>query len=52
MLPIGIGIGTATSGGRLHLALCYRFERFDRSAAMAFTDLLIEQLQPAPRHAT
>lgn len=52
MLPIGIGIGTATTGGRLHLALRYRFERFDRSAALAFADLLAEQLRATPRHPT
>lgn len=45
MLPISVGIGTATTGGRLHLALRYRFERLDRSAALAFTDLLVEQLE-------
>ena len=38
MLPIGVGIGTATPGGRLHLALRYRFKRLDRSAAQAFTN--------------
>lgn len=52
MLPIGVGIGTATTAGHLHLALRYRFERFDEAAAVAFTDLLIEQLEAAPRNPT
>jgi NRPS condensation-like uncharacterized protein len=44
IMPIGVGIGAATTGGRLHLALRHRFEQFDRSAALRFIDLLVEQL--------
>ena len=49
-MPLGLSMGTATLGGRLHMTYRYRHPQFDRDAARRFAeryeaalDLFIEQ---------
>jgi NRPS condensation-like uncharacterized protein len=38
-MPLGIGVGVVTFGGRLHITIRYRHTQFDRDAASRFADL-------------
>jgi NRPS condensation-like uncharacterized protein len=38
-MPLGVGIGAVTHGGRLHISVRYRHAQFDRDAARRFTEL-------------
>ena len=38
-MPLGVGIGAVTHGGRLRLSVRYRHAQFDRDAARRFTEL-------------
>ncbi len=43
-MPLGLTIGAATVGGRLHLVLRYRNRQFDHAAAVRFADLYVRTL--------
>jgi NRPS condensation-like uncharacterized protein len=38
-MPLCVGIGAVTHGGRLHVSVRYRHAQFDRDAARRFTEL-------------
>ena len=38
-MPLGIGVGAVTFGGRLHITIRYRHTQFDRDAASRFADV-------------
>jgi NRPS condensation-like uncharacterized protein len=38
-MPLGVGVGAVTLGGRLHFTLRYRHAQFDRAAARTFAEL-------------
>lgn len=42
--PIGVGIGVATVGGRIHLVFRHGFDRFDADAAESFAELYLDRL--------
>ena len=46
-MPVGVGVGVATSGERLYLTVRYRRVQFDHAAAERFTDLYMSQLASA-----
>lgn len=37
-MPLGLSIGTITTGGRMHIAYRYRHPQFDAGAAARFAD--------------
>ncbi len=44
-MPIGVAVGAATVGGRLHLTLRYRHAQFSRQAAGRFANRYVEALR-------